>query len=189
MHSPRHRLRAATRSLHEQVEHLIDSSRLFDDPVGYGHFLAAMHRFHHCSERALIAAARDGLAPGWRQPASARLLRGDLAALGVSPACQQAVPMLADRGAALGLRYVAQGSALGATQLLPRALALGMSAGRGGAFLTHHATCTREWPQFLSELDGAALAADELDSLEDAACRGFDLVGVCLRSRSCAMEV
>lgn len=185
----RDRLRAATRPLHGQVEQMIERSRLFNDLVGYGHFLAAMHRFHACAEQGLRVAARNHLAPGWLPPASARLLRGDLSAMGLAPAKRQPVPVLADRGAVLGLRYVTQGSALGATQLLPRALALGVSAGRGGTFLTHHAACTREWPEYLSQLEGADLGPAELDSMEDTARQGFELVGDCLRSCSSAMEV
>lgn len=189
MHFRRDRLRAATRPLHEQVEQLIERSGLFNHLEGYGQFLAAMHRFHACAEKGLQAAERNALAPGWRPPPSARLLRGDLAALGVAAGGRQPVPALTDRGAVLGLRYVTQGSALGATQLLPRALALGVSAGRGGAFLTHHATATRDWPDFLSELEDVDLDATELDSMEDAARQGFSLVGNCLRSGSRAMEV
>lgn len=185
----RDRLRAATGPLHGLVEQMIERSGLFNDLEGYGHFLAAMHRFHACAEQALREAARKHLAPGWRQPASARLLRGDLSVIGLAPAKPQPVPVLANRGAVLGLRYVTQGSALGATQLLPRALALGVSADRGGAFLTHHAACTREWPDYLSQLEDAELGPAELDSMEDTARQGFELVGDCLRSRCCAMEI
>lgn len=188
MHSRRDRLRAVTRPLHEQVEELIARSGMFDDREGYGRFLAAMHRFHSSAERALQAAARAGLAPGWRRAHGARLLREDLDALGVALAPRQPTPVLHDRGAVLGLRYVVQGSALGATQLLPRAIALGMSDARGGAFLAHHAACTRDWFEFLTFLEAADLAAPELESLDAAARQGFELVGQCVRSRCCAME-
>lgn len=189
MHRRRDRLKAATRTMHEQVEAMIETAGLLHDLGGYARFLAAMHRFHACAEQATTAAAREGLVRDWRRPASARLLGADLAALGKQPADPQPVPCLTDQGAVLGLHYVAQGSALGATQLLPRALALGVRAAHGGAFLTHHAASTREWPQFLSQLEDAPLSANELESMEHSAVRAFQLVGDCLRSQCCAMEV
>lgn len=177
-----------TRLLHAHVEDVIDRSGLFDDLERYGHFLAAMHRFHACAEQGLQTAARAGLAPGWRRPPSATLLRGDLAALGVAPARVRPGPILRDRGAVLGLRYVTQGSALGATHLLPRALALGASTTHGAAFLAHHAASTRAWPGYLAQLEAAPLGPLELDSMEDAARAGFELVGDCLHDRVCALE-
>ena len=188
MHSRRERLRAVTRPLHAQVEAMIERSGMFDDREGYGRFLAAMHRFHCCAETARHAAADAGLAPGWRPPPSARLLREDLDALGAPPAPDQPLPTLHDRGAVLGLRYVVQGSALGATQLLPRALALGASGTHGAAFLSHHATCTKAWLEFCASLEATDLADRELQGMDDAACQGFELVRQSLRSRCRATE-
>lgn len=180
MPSRRARLMAATRRSHEQVEARIEREGLLDSLSGYGCFLAAMHRFHDCAEWALRVAVRDGLVSDWWPAERARLLDRDLQALGAAPAPRPAPPRLHDRGAVLGLRYVTEGSALGATQLLPRVRALGAEAGRGADFLVEHAGAATAWASFVEELEATALAAHEEISLEHAAVDGFLLVESCL---------
>lgn len=180
MSSRRARLMAATRRSHQQVEARIEREGLMESLSGYGCFLAAMHRFHDCVEWALRTAVRDGVVSNWWPADRVSLLDRDLQALGVPHAPRPDPPQLGDRGAVLGLRYVAEGSALGATQLLPRVRALGVDAGRGADFLFGHAAASGRWKAFVHELEHATLDPYEETSLERAAVAGFLLVDRCL---------
>lgn len=184
---PIDRLRMATRAMHLEVEQLVERANLFGTVRGYARFLFAMHRFHQATERGLCSAAARGLAPDWPRNDNHAHLADDLAALGVEPAQPAVPPGLDDAGAVIGWRYVSEGSALGATQLLPRARALGLGPD-GTRFLTFHAARRSDWPGFLAALDRRPLDPQELDSMDRAACAGFALVHTSLRMTNDLME-
>ncbi|MBS7457057.1 biliverdin-producing heme oxygenase [Coralloluteibacterium stylophorae] len=171
------RLRAQTQAPHERAEALADALGATTTLDGYRAFLRAMHRFHRRAEAGLDRAEAERLLPGWAPQRRASLIAADLRALGDADD-DAPLPALAidGAGAALGLLYVVEGSALGARMLLPQVRALGAPADRATSFLERHAAAPERWRAFLSRLDAAALDATQEHALTASARGAFAAV-------------
>jgi len=134
------RLRAATRSLHDDLERSVNISERLASRSGYADHLVRLWRLHVAAEEAL---QKVDFAPfGFVYPAPYRseLLKQDLATIGAPIDPPQrfdlpAAPLLGTVSAGLGCLYVVEGSAKGARAILPEIKqALGFDAERGAKF-------------------------------------------------------
>ena len=153
--SLRWRLRDATSDAHARLDATVGDA--FADATGYSAFLRGMQCF---------VAAAAGVT---RDPAladSQAALRADLADLGLDAAA----PILlarADDAAALGWRYVAAGSSLGARVLLPRALGLGFDGAHGARYLALQAS-SPAWRELVTTLDAVDTAHEAAAAIAGA---------------------
>ena len=167
----REQLRGATGAAHVRLDARFANG--LRDARQYRVYVLGMQAFVANAERALAAAA---LSPAWRQwcePVRTPWLDEDLAALGLVPmAAGPALSITGDADAA-GLCYVIEGSALGATQLLGDAQALGHHAGSGATFLHRHGGfgAGKRWREFVRCLEVADFADER--ALLGAAARAF----------------
>lgn len=153
-------LRAATGPAHEALSGGLSPEELCADRGRYVAFLSALHGFHLAAEQAL---ARTGavIAP----PAVPRstLIARDLQVLGARPRAASPMPWpvaLTEPGAAWGVVYVVEGSALGGlllAKLARRHLDLGPSSGAG--FFASGAGADHRWRVVKAELSAPADAA------------------------------
>lgn len=169
------RLRVETRALHDQVEAVVPILRPDADEATYRGFLEKLLGFHRPVERDLLAV--PGVEPlDLRARLRAPLLARDLVALGRSPAdvaglpdCPR-TPALDGLGAALGVAYVLEGSALGGQVVLQLARRRWPRVADGAAaYLRGSGRETRaRWVAFGARL--LALAGDD-------AARGDEALG------------
>jgi heme oxygenase len=141
----------------------------------YRVYLLGMHAFVANAERALANAT---LGPAWRpwcEPVRAPWLDEDLAALGLQALPPGPALDIDTDAAAAGLFYVIEGSALGATQLVGDAQALGHHAGTGATFLHRHGGfgAGKRWRDFVRCLEQADFDGAGERALLDAAARAF----------------
>ena len=170
---PRGRLRQATSAAHARVDACFP--RGVDDAHAYRRYLRGMH--------ALVAALDAGLADAplgtqwqeWRLPQRVALLRDDLAAIGAEPLAAGPALPIAHAAEAAGALYVVEGSAMGATQLLLDAQALGWCDARGAAFLHAHGGdgAGARWMRYLRCLESARFDLHAERAMIDAAARTF----------------
>jgi heme oxygenase len=85
--------------------------------------------------------------------------------------------MLHAKGTAgqLAIRYVVEGSHLGARILYRRAVELGCGPDCGARYLADGAARSARWHAFLAELEGHAYAADDEAHMCEVAMRTFEL--------------
>ncbi|MBB5754886.1 biliverdin-producing heme oxygenase [Prosthecomicrobium pneumaticum] len=160
-------LKAATAASHHRLDAAIAAARPFESRARYARFLAVQFAFHRAVDPLYadpdLAALLPDLAGRRRLPAVA----ADLADLGAPPPAGEAAPLFApalpaDRAAAAGALYVAEGSRLGAAFLLAAVAGLGLSERFGARHLAGHPDGrARHWRRFTEALDGLALGADE----------------------------
>lgn len=166
----RDRLRGATGTSHVRLDARFAQG--LRDARQYNVYLLGMQAFVANAEHALAHAALGPAWRAWRKPERTPWLDEDVAALALEPL--PAGPALAvDHDAdAAGLLYVIEGSALGATQLLGDANALGHQPGRGATFLHRHGGfgAGKRWRDFVQSLEIADFdIAGERAMLESAA--------------------
>ncbi len=146
-------LRSATTSSHDRLSVALSPEELCADRDRYTRFLAALYGFHAAAEQALatvpqviapVVASRSGL------------IASDLRALGnagdAPPVMPWTVPL--DRpGAAWGVVYVVEGSALGGMLLAKLARhQLGLDASNGAGFFASGAAAGTRWRAVKAEL-------------------------------------
>jgi len=139
-------LRAETADDHARVDALVGQAASVADPDGARRFFTVMH--------AVVAAYRTALdrasVLAGLEPRSALLLdalRFDLAELGAEPPSIPGAIDQADDAAALGVGYVLEGSALGASVLREQAKAASMPLGYLSILDDNRPT---RWPAFSS---------------------------------------
>ncbi|MBO9708792.1 MAG: biliverdin-producing heme oxygenase [Caulobacter sp.] len=152
------RLKASTRSTHEQLDSRIMAAEPFRDRERYGRFLWVQYLFHR------------GLAPLYANPRLVALvpdlpgrrrldqLTRDMLDLGQPLPAVDSAPLFSDKAAdlptALGWLYVAEGSNLGAAFLFKAAAGLGLDETFGARHLAGHPDGrARHWRQFTDALD------------------------------------
>lgn len=167
-------LRAATQGLHAMLDARMMALAPFDSVAGYGALARVNAGF-----LALVA-------PLFHDPALGRLIPdlpardrsgaalADLADLGLSVPPGGAGPDPADRNAALGWLYVAEGSRLGATVLARGAARLGMTDGHGARHLAP--SPGGAWRSFIAALDPALPDEDSRAAATRGAKAGFAAV-------------
>ncbi len=134
------RLRAATRSLHDDLERAVNISERLTSRAGYADHLARLWRLHVAAEKALQKINFTPFGFVYPAPYRSELLKQDLATIGapVDPPQRPdlpAAPLLDTVSAGLGCLYVVEGSAKGARAILPEIKqALGFDAERGATF-------------------------------------------------------
>jgi heme oxygenase len=161
----RQALRQATRTHHDQVEDLLDVHRPLTDR-SYARLLGVFLGLFEPAEAALLAGPSGRSA----SPARARFAAHDLEALAVPAEAirrlpRATVPVPRSAEAELGLRYVLEGSSLGAVALarrvaheLPRAPSTFLRSAR-----------PRHWPRFLEQLEEAEGPTFDLPAATGAA--------------------
>jgi heme oxygenase len=131
-----------------------------------------MHAFVANAERALAEAKLAPAWTSWCEPARTPWLDEDLAALSLDALADSPRIRIDSDADAAGLLYVIEGSALGATQLVGHAQALGHAPGSGATFLFRHGGlgAGKRWRAFVSALENADFDdAGERAMLESAA--------------------
>ncbi len=176
-------LRLATRAAHDRLEGgtgLTDESL---DLAAYRNQLQRFHGFWRGWQPLVAARLQDDafLAPRRRL----HLLADDLAALGLSQAAIDALPIcpmpaLADAAAAIGSLYVMEGSTLGGRVILGHLERRFGLTGLGCSYFTGYGSATGAmWRSFLARLDLCPMA--QAHRIAAGATATFDQVGWWLR--------
>lgn len=155
--SIRHRLRAATASLHARVDDHMGT--LLQQPDGYATFLAATAAGLLPLEQALAEAGISAVMTDWPLRTRSAALRADLASLSLSAPDTPLPSEEFKRGGEaflLGALYVLEGSRLGARVIL-RALEASPSHGQHRDALRYlsHGQGQPLWPTFLAQLEAS----------------------------------
>jgi len=169
----RERLRGATGSAHVRLDARFAHG--LRNAQEYATYLVGMQAFLANAERALAIAPLSAAWREWREPARTPWIDDDLAALGLSPLAAGPALMVDTDAQAAGLLYVIEGSALGATQLVLHAQALGHAAGEGATFLARHGGLGVgvRWRAFVRCLENAAFEPSDESAMMNAAARAF----------------
>lgn len=149
-------LRVATGPAHEALSTGLAPEVICSDGPRYAAFLTALYGFHRAAERALAGADAVMPAPARRR---SELIARDLAFLGSAgrPAVMPWTVPLTEPGAAWGVAYVVEGSALGGLLLAKFAHRhLGLGPGRGADFFADGAASGGRWRQVKAELGAPA---------------------------------
>jgi len=169
----RERLRGATGTAHVRLDaRFAQGLRTAQE---YRTYLVGMQAFLANAEDAL---ANAGLGPAWRpwrDLVRTPWIDADLDSLGFSPLPAGPALVVSNDAEAAGLLYVIEGSALGATQLVTHAQALGHHAGLGATFLHRHGGLGVgvRWRAFVRCLENAAFEANDERAMMIAAARAF----------------
>jgi heme oxygenase len=166
----RDRLRGATGTVHVRLDARF--ARGLRDPRQYRHYLLGMQAFVANAERALAGARLGAAWHAWREPRRTPWLDEDLHALELAPLPPGPALAIDNDADAAGVLYVIEGSALGATQLVGDAQALGHATGAGATFLHRHGGfgAGKRWRDFVQCLEAADFdPAGERAMLESAA--------------------
>ena len=169
----RGRLRQATSSAHARVDACFP--RGVEDAHAYRRYLRGMHALVSALDAGLSAAPLGDTWREWRLPQRADLLREDLADIGAAPLASGPGLSIAHAAEAAGALYVVEGSAMGATQLLLDAQAMGWSGQRGARFLHAHGGdgAGARWMRYLRCLESARFDLHAERAMIDAAARTF----------------
>ncbi len=169
-------LKEHTRAVHDGLDQHLLQQRIFASRQRYLGFLRVQWHFH------------GTIAPLYRMsdPGSTRLplieedLR-DLGAIMPVPHTWRPQPHAFSKATALGWRYVAEGSTLGAAVLLKMAAALQLHAGYGARHLQPSSLGVAEyWRRERNALDGVVLTAEERAQACVAASDAFQFIRRCV---------
>lgn len=169
----RDRLRGATGSAHVRLDARFALG--IRNTVHYRTYLLGMHAFVANAERALADAKLGPTWGAWRDPARASWLVEDLAVLSLDALPESPRIAIDSDADAAGLLYVIEGSALGATQLVGDAHALGFHAGTGATFLHRHGGlgAGKRWRAFVAALEQADFDVGAERAMLESAARAF----------------
>lgn len=169
----RDRLRGATSTAHVRLDARFAQG--LRDVRQYRHYLLGMQAFVANAESALASAVLGPSWRAWRDPVRTRWLDEDLAALGLAPLPPGPTLAIESDADAAGVLYVIEGSALGATQLVGDARALGHQPGAGATFLHRHGGfgAGKRWRAFVQCLEVADFDTAAERAMLEAAARAF----------------
>lgn len=168
------RLKRATTPLHETLDARMMTANLFADRERYALFLAMQRRFHQEIEALYRDQGLAALVPDLAARRKVDEIDRDIADVGGAvPADGPAVDP-ADKAAALGWLYVAEGSSLGAAFLYKAVEKIGLGASFGARHLAAHADGRMpHWRRFTAALDAAPLTENETRRAEAGAVAAF----------------
>lgn len=169
----RDRLKGATSTVHVRLDARF--ARGLRDPDQYRRYLLGMQAFVANAERALATATLGPAWHAWREPQRTPWLDEDLLALGLASLPPGPALAIGNDADAAGVLYVIEGSALGATQLVGDAQALGHGAGAGATFLHRHGGfgAGKRWRAFVQCLEAADFDAGDERAMLASAARAF----------------
>ena len=169
----RDRLRGATSTAHVRLDARFAQG--LRDARQYRNYLLGMQAFVANAESALASAVLGPSWRAWRDPVRRNWLDEDLAALGLAPLPPGPVLPIETDADAAGVLYVIEGSALGATQLVGDAAALGHVPGAGATFLHRHGGfgAGKRWRAFVQCLEAADFDVGAERAMLEAAARAF----------------
>ena len=169
----RDRLRGATGTAHVRLDARFAQG--IREARQYRVYLLGMHAFVANAERALASATLGPAWHAWRGIARTPWLDEDLTALSLAPLAAGPALTVANDADAAGLLYVIEGSALGATQLVGDARALGHEPGDGATFLHRHGGfgAGKRWRAFVQCLEDADFDTAGERAMLEAAARAF----------------
>ena len=141
----------------------------------YRTYLLGMHAFLANAERALADAKLGPAWRAWRDPARTSWLDEDLDVLSLEALPDSPRIAIDNDADAAGLLYVIEGSALGATQLVGDAQALGHGPGTGATFLFRHGGlgAGKRWRAFVGDLERADFDPTGERAMLESAARAF----------------
>ena len=172
------RLKRATAAIHQALDARMMSANLFSDRTRYALFLSIQRRFHQEIEALYRDDGLVALVPDLASRRKLDEIDRDIADVGAKPPADGAAIDPADKAAALGWLYVAEGSSLGAAFLFKEAEKLGLSGTFGARHLAAHPSGRMpRWRRFVEALDAAALTDEEETRAETAAVAAFNRVG------------
>ena len=173
------RLRAATRSLHDELEGAVEIERRVRTRQGYVNHLVQLWRLHVAAENALRRLNFEPLGFVYPSPHRARLLETDLAFFGVGEEELARLrlakaPSLQTIAEGLGCMYVVEGSAKGARAILPKIReVLGLTSGEGASFFAGTRDTVPLWHAVLAAIDRFPPWSREGDEAVSAAIDTF----------------
>jgi len=182
-------LRHATSHCHRRLEKRLDVMRRFADRGTYRSYLECMFGYHRPFEQSLRRHPVLRFLPDYEQRCKAQLLASDLAALGATAACIDAlrhcpkIPSTLDEASAFGSLYVLEGATLGGQVLLPIVeQRLQLTREAGASYLgSYGAHVPAMWQRFCAAVEdwctdgarravAAAAAVATFESLEEWLC-------------------
>jgi len=167
-------LRIGTADLHAQVD--AHFSCAFDgDAADYAGFLAEMAAVLLPLERALERAGIHMIVPDWEERRRARMLLDDLRVLGVTPPRAATPPPVEGEARQFGIVYVLEGSRLGGTLLLKRAIGHSDPRVRAATHYLSHGVGRGLWSSFLPRLEASPAVARAPDEAVAGARSAFAL--------------
>ena len=183
------RLRAETRTLHEELERRVDIMTRLNDLASYRELLEAFYGFYQPTEASLARLVQSQMVGLDFEPRrKAGLLEGDLLALGREPAevatCGKLV-MLNSVEEALGCMYVLEGATLGG-QIIRRQVAerLGLNTSNGCGFFGSYGDRVGEmWKEFRQAVIEHADRIERQDAIVVAAKETFAMFGAWISER------
>jgi heme oxygenase len=172
------RLRALTRTMHEELDAAIIAKRPFADRDRYARFLDLQYGFHSAVDVLYTTPEILAALPEAQSRRRLDAVVADLADLGRSPPKLAEPPSPAtDFPSALGWLYVVEGSNLGAAFLLKEAEKLGLSSSFGARHLAPAPEGRGlHWRTFKAVLDRPSLNEAEEARLDSGAQSAFRLV-------------
>ncbi|MBN5019611.1 biliverdin-producing heme oxygenase [Stenotrophomonas maltophilia] len=169
-------LKEHTRTVHARLDQHLLHQHIFASRQRYLGFLRVQWHFHHT-----IAPLYRMWDPGTTRLALIEEDLRDLGAIVPVPRAWRPQPHAFSKAAAVGWRYVAEGSTLGAAVLLKMAAALQLHAGYGARHLRPSELGVAEcWRRERDGLDALVLSADERAQACVAATDAFQFVRRCV---------
>lgn len=171
------RLKRATAPLHEALDGRMMTANLFADRERYTLFLAMQRRFHQEIEALYRDEGLAALIPDLAARRKVDEIDQDIADVGGTVPADGTTVDPADKAAALGWLYVAEGSSLGAAFLFKAVEKIGLGETFGARHLAAHPDGRMpHWRKFGAALDAAPLTPDEDARAEAAAVAAFKRV-------------
>jgi heme oxygenase len=169
------RIKANTRKDHQQIDDLVMAMKPFDSRENYGRFLALQYCFHAVMKPLYHADDLNALIPGLSERSRFDSVCADLGDLGLAtPRDHSGTSAPLTGPGRLGWLYVCEGSNLGAAFLLKAAARLDLNDGFGARHLAGHDEGRgKHWRQFVEQLNGLVLNADEEIAVQQGAHDAF----------------
>jgi heme oxygenase (biliverdin-IX-beta and delta-forming) len=155
-------LREQTAAVHAELDRTIG---VLDSSQSYRRSLRNLLAFREPAEGVLDDAVFPDWFGGWRPRRIARVIRADMADLGVDAPGRPGrdlclVDQARNPSGLLGMLYVLEGASLGAKLIYQRAVCLGLSGTYGARHLAMQADDKDNWRRFLEILEGPGIDAD-----------------------------
>ncbi|CAM3380945.1 biliverdin-producing heme oxygenase [Thalassospira profundimaris] len=168
-------IKQSTRSDHQSVDDMVMAMAPFDSRTNYLRFLRLQHIFHGRMKPLYEAPDLNEVIPGLASRSRYVAVCADMSDLECEASEDRSrEPIKADGAERIGWLYVCEGSSLGAAFLLKAADKIGLHEEFGARHLAGHAQGRgKHWREFVEQVNGLALDAQEEQAVRDGAVNAF----------------
>ncbi|MCK2168529.1 biliverdin-producing heme oxygenase [Thalassospira xiamenensis] len=169
-------LKQATTGDHQHIDDMVMEMAPFESRDNYARFVGMQYVFHRAVKPLYDANDLNDLIPGLSARSRFNDVCADLADLQCSLPENGMPSSVPKTGMArLGWLYVCEGSSLGAAFLLKAAGNIGLDTGFGARHLAGHEDGRgKHWREFVDQVNGLALTAEQEQEVIDGAIAAFD---------------